>query len=77
MLNNWTLNVEYPNSNDAGIRAVCRTGWFGFSSGQQVGNVSKTFFYNGTGKLSYANCWDAGIVKVYLNGIVISSAGSS
>ena len=49
--------------------------WFGWSGNALVGSVSTTLTSSGRAEMSFGNCWNSGIVKVYLNGIVIATAG--
>ena len=49
--------------------------WYGWKGHAGVGSVSTTLTASGRAELSFGNCWDAGTVKVYLDGTEIASAG--
>ena len=51
------------------------SGWYGWKPHGGVGSISTTFTASGRAELSFGNCWDAGTVKVYLDGTEIASAG--
>ena len=48
---------------------VCggRSKWYGWGCGNKVGIISTTLRGSGTVTLHYGNCWNAGMVNVYLN----------
>ena len=49
--------------------------WYGWKPHGGVGSISTTLTASGRAELSFGNCWDAGTVKVYLDGTEIASAG--
>ena len=49
--------------------------WYGWKGHAGVGSISTTLTASGRAELSFGNCWDAGTVKVYLDGTEIASAG--
>ena len=49
--------------------------WYGFKEGSGVASISTTLTVSGGAELSFGNCWNAGTVKVYLDGTEIASAG--
>ena len=48
--------------------------WNGYKGASYVGSISTTFPAPGRAELAFGNCWDAGTVKVYLDGTEIGSA---
>ena len=48
----------------------CRTKarWYGYSSGEKVGEISATLKGSGEVSLEFGNCWIKGVVRVTLNG---------
>ena len=54
------------------VDEVCGPEWWGFSSGSGVGTIS-TMLNRSTkcGRLDFGNCWDTGVVRVYLEGVLI------
>ena len=75
----WNLGVDAWQNNYAPVAAKCRRGtnWFGYSGGTKVGTVSTILKGNGEATLDFGNCWDQGVVKVYLNDKVVASAHKS
>ena len=49
--------------------------WYGFKEGSGVASISTTLTVSGGAELSFGNCWNAGMVEVYLDGTEIASAG--
>ena len=45
--------------------------WYGWKKDSGVGSISTTLTLSGKATLSFGNCWDAGTVKVYLDGTEI------
>jgi len=72
----WNLGVEVWQNDKAVVAAKCRRGtnWFGWSGHARVGTVSTTLLGDGEATLDFGNCWDQGVVKVYLNDKVVASA---
>ena len=70
--NSITLNGDYfKNQCDLGNT------WYGYNSGNTVGAIWTTFQGNGTGNLSFGNCYSHGKVKVFLNENSIAEATPS
>ena len=45
--------------------------WYGWKEMSGVGSIIATLTTSGRAELSFGNCWDAGTVKVYLDGTEI------
>ena len=60
------------------VPEVCggRLGWYGWGCGSKKGSISTVLRGSGTVQLHYGNCWNSGIVNVYLNGTKILSSNS-
>ena len=78
----WNIDVsngkwQYPAHEK--VYEACGKGqaWYGWSSSADVGSISTILKGNGRAKLNFGNCWDTGIVKVYLNDIEIGSADNN
>ena len=48
--------------------------WFAYRNNDEVGTLCTTLPTSGSAELSFGNCWDKGIVKVYLDGSEIGLA---
>ena len=59
-----------------GRDAACGTAkWYGWSANEAVGSVQiRSGDKSGVANLNYGNCWTAGVVNVFLNDELISSA---
>ena len=79
----WTIGMRYGQHR--GPRFICRINrvhrrcgngkaWYGWNSGSSVGSLSAQLTGSGSAYLGYGNCWNSGVVKVYLNGKEIDSA---
>ena len=78
----WNIDVssgkwQYPASSN--VYEQCGNGhaWYGWSGGANVGSISTILKGNGRAKLNFGNCWNTGIVKVYLDDIEIGSADNN
>ena len=69
----WTFDLGYGpfNTEIAGCSP-----WFGYKSGQPVGSIKTTLSGSGgQASLTFGNCWSGGTVNLYVDGIIIASAG--
>ena len=73
----WTTEVEAGKwKNHPSVYAKCGPQWYGWSYYADVGAISTTLSQSTKcGQLNFGNCWDAGVVRVYLNGELIGEAG--
>ena len=73
--NGWKSNSTVLNRN---WENDCATGetWYGYTGGDSVGAIYTTFQGVGEAYLSYGCCYQIGIVKVLLNGKIISEASN-
>ena len=75
----WHINVAdgkwlLPWGQDVGD--ACGSGWYGWTGGSVVGSISTELTASTKcGRLDFGNCWNAGVVKVYLEGELIGEAG--
>lgn len=51
------------------------SGYTGYTNGGNVGGIKFTLKGSGVATLNYGNCWDKGIVKLYINGTYQAEAG--
>merc|ERR1719221_2001670 len=74
----WTILHAAVAADAPTVATHCGGGpphsYMGFSENVDVGTASLVLPADGSGTLTYANCWDDGAVKVYLNGGLISKA---
>ena len=73
--NGWIFDVDI--SMDENWKEQCGSNtWYGYSQDHKVGSVSTVLRTTGNGILYFGNCYlnHAGLVKVYLNGNLISTA---
>jgi hypothetical protein len=47
----------------------------GYNDGAAIGTLKYVLRSSGRATMNFGNCWNAGIVKVYLNGEIIAQAG--
>ena len=72
----WTLDVDHGSWNIANLGSCGDDGsWFGFINGNAIGSISAILHGTGDASITFGNCWNAGHVKLLLDGNVISSAG--
>ena len=70
--NGWQFDFTNPNGNLGG---TCSQGkWHGWSGHADVGTLSTTLKGSGFVTVDFGNCWDQGVVKLYLDDKVISTA---
>merc|ERR1711976_1147795 len=69
---NWDSNLDYGVWNNQ--KLTCRN-WYAWKSGDAAGKMSTTLIAKGKGELDFGNCWNSGVVEVYLDGSKIASAG--
>ena len=69
----WTFDLGYGPFN--AYHAGCSP-WFGYKYGQSVGSIKTTLSGSGgQASLTFGNCWPTGTVNLYLDGMIIGSAG--
>jgi hypothetical protein len=51
------------------------TNWYAWKNEDAVGTMKTTLIGKGKGSLDFGNCWSTGVVKVYLDGSEIETAG--
>ena len=54
--------------------AMDGSAWYGWGCSTNVGSISTILRGSGTANLHYGNCWNSGIVNVYLNNEKILSS---
>ena len=70
--NGWSFNTTHSfGTSDS---QCGNDSWYGFSTGSPDGAVSATVKGNGIAILNYGNCLNQGLVKAYLNGLLLSTA---
>ena len=81
----WDINLSHgqwlfpdpdiPESNDE-VRHECGGGkkWYGWEFKEKTGSISTILPRSGKLKISFGNCWKSGKVRLYLNGVMKSSA---
>ena len=79
----WDINLSHgqwlyhiPEWNDNDIRHRCGGGkkWFGWELKEKIGSISTILPRSGKLRISFGNCWNYGNVRLYLNGVMKSSA---
>ena len=72
----WKMGHSDAGAEHSGVIARCGGGanWFGWSAGNNVGSISITLTTSGIATLDFCNCWNAGVVNVYLDEAKIHSA---
>ena len=79
----WDINLSHgqwlypdpePGVPDAWSNCGKGNKWYGWELNNKIGSISTILPLSGRVKLHYGNCWDSGTVKVYLNGVLRSSA---
>ena len=80
----WDINLSHgqwlfpdpdvPESYD--VRHQCGGGkkWYGWELKEKTGSISTILPRSGKLKISFGNCWNYGNVRLYLNGVMKSSA---
>ena len=51
------------------------TNWYAYKKGVPIGTMKTSLSGMGKGKLEFGNCFNTGVVKVYLDGSEIENAG--
>ena len=73
--NGWVFDVTQSMgstyANNCGVES-----WYGWTSYTAVGSIETVLQGSGMAILNYGNCYYKGVVKVYLNGNLISVAGA-
>ena len=76
----WTIDIAHGKWNPifTYIDGKCSPGWWAFEGLSGVGTIS-TLLKQSTkcGRLDFGNCWNAGEVRVYLEGELIGEAGAN
>ena len=49
--------------------------WYAWKNNDPIGTMTTTLVGKGKGMLKFGNCWKTGVVKVYLDGSRIETAG--
>ena len=71
----WHFDLTNGPWNDGNLGSCDSGPWFGFKTGELIGSISTTLYGQGHASLTFGNCWDTGIVKLFLNESEISSVG--
>jgi len=69
---NWDYNFDHGVWNNQ--QSTCKN-FYAWKSEDAVGKMSTTLIAKGKGELDFGNCWNSGVVEVYLDGSKIASAG--
>ena len=69
--------VHAPGNQQPYVAQCGGIGFWGYENGAAAGYVQATFKGFGIGTLEFGNCYTSGITKVYMNGDLIASAGST
>ena len=72
----WVINVGYSMDERFATQCGANT-WYGFSDKDKIGDVQATLNGYGDGGLNYGNCHGKGVVNVFLNNALISSANAN
>ena len=72
----WKLDIGNYATTKAHVLAKCKRGqnFVGWSGGGWVGTVSANLHGSGEIKLDFGNCWNSGVVRVYLNSREVANA---
>ena len=76
--NGWSFNVT--TSITTSHRPECKTeniNWYGWGSGDKAGTASVTLAGYGRAELNFGNCFNKGVVQVFLSDTLLSSATAS
>ena len=73
----WYFDLTYgpwnvPNSVTVGS---CDGPWFGWKDWALIGSISTSLYGQGNASLTFGNCWETGVVKLFANESEISSVG--
>ena len=72
----WYFDLSHDTWNYENSVGSCDSGpWFGWKSYELVGSISILLYGQGSASLTFGNCWDTGVVKLFLNDSEISSVG--
>ena len=75
--NGWEVSATagYPSE----ANNVCMAGgtWYGFTGGSTIGSISATFIGSGRATLDFGNCYNNGLVTVYVNEIEVARASET
>ena len=81
--NGWTFNLINWGKNMPhdvpGMETVCGTqtnwyGWSAYNSSIKVGTLSAILKGNGKVTIDFGNCWNSGVVRVYLDSQLMAQA---
>ena len=67
-------SIESDNYKNVGKKCGSQAKWYGWSAHSHVGTLSATLKGTGEVTIDFGNCWDAGVVKVYLDAKVVGAA---
>ena len=74
----WNINVDTGKwGNNQGVDSRCGPQWYGWTGGAGVGTISTKLYPSSMkkcGRLYFGNCWNAGVVKAYMDGKLIGEA---
>ena len=74
----WQANCKYGVWNSSTVFnypiSTC-SNWYIWENWDKICTISTNLFGKGRGLLGFGNCWSTGVVKLYLNGTEIESAG--
>ena len=70
----WTFDLEFGLWNQIPANDCADSSWFGWT-GTSVGSLKTTLYGSGHASLTFGNCWSGGTVNLYVDGIIIASAG--
>ena len=72
----WVFDLEYgPWNVGNNIGSCSDSSWFGFKNGYAIGSIIIMLYGQGHASLTFGNCWNSGLVKLFLNGSEIISVG--
>ena len=76
MSNGWNFDFTAANAtdNNAGNQCALHKKWFGYSGGDEVGTLSATMKGSGEATIDFGNCWNAGVVNLYLDDTKLATA---
>ena len=74
--NGWVFNVGHSmNLYTEAYHDQCGgETWYGWTTNSPVGSLHIVLTGSGQAVMSYGNCYESGVVKLFLNGELISSA---
>ena len=67
-------SILSDNYKNVGKKCGPQAKWYGWSAHSHVGTLSATLKGSGEVTINFGNCWDQGVVKVYLDANVVGIA---